>query len=340
MSYSFHWNPHFKRKRKAGLQRAQRAIDSSVLRFSEPFLPFQSGVLRNSGITGTVVGSGRVQWTAPYAHYLYEGRVMGPNVPLHEGGQLVGFFSPKAPKKYTGKKLQFHGAPKRGARWFDRMKRVHMITGLATSLMTMDKAMLMAKASTGLAFVAFGLLFSLLMQAAGVWDSMSDAEKVVTILGAVTAAAFAAALAVGAFQSALSLGVAVVAITAGIAAMMMAINSAEKRVNQMNAATQQSLSPSTYGGVSGRSASIPALATGAVIPPNGEFLAVLGDQKKGRNLEAPENLIRQIVREESGGGLSGTLTIRPAPGLTRYLAYELKREDARAGTPLVEGTRR
>lgn len=125
MSYSFHWNPHFKRKRKAGLQRAQRAIDSSVLRFSEPFLPFQSGVLRNSGITGTVVGSGRVQWTAPYAHYLYEGRVMGPNVPLHEGGQLVGFFSPKAPKKYTGKKLQFHGAPKRGARWFDRMKRVH-----------------------------------------------------------------------------------------------------------------------------------------------------------------------------------------------------------------------
>ena len=122
--------------------------------------------------------------------------------------------------------------------------------------------------------------------------------------------------------------------------MMMAINSAEKRVNQMNAATQQSLSPSAYGGVSGRSASIPALATGAVIPPNGEFLAVLGDQKKGRNLEAPENLIRQIVREESGGGLSGTLTIRPAPGLTRYLAYELKREDARAGTPLVEGTRR
>lgn len=220
------------------------------------------------------------------------------------------------------------------------IKAIDMITGLATSLMTMDKAMLMAKASTGLAFVAFGLLFSLLMQAAGVWDSMSDAEKVVTILGAVTAAAFAAALAVGAFQSALSLGVAVVAITAGIAAMMMAINSAEKRVNQMNAATQQSLSPSTYGGVSGRSASIPALATGAVIPPNGEFLAVLGDQKKGRNLEAPENLIRQIVREESGGGLSGTLTIRPAPGLTRYLAYELKREDARAGTPLVEGTRR
>ena len=45
---------------------------------------------------------------------------------------------------------------------------------------------------------------------------------------------------------------------------------------------------------------IPKLATGAVIPPNAEFLAVLGDQKQGRNIEAPEGLIRQIVREESG----------------------------------------
>lgn len=47
---------------------------------------------------------------------------------------------------------------------------------------------------------------------------------------------------------------------------------------------------------------IPKLATGAVIPPNREFLAVLGDQKSGNNIEAPENLIRKIVREEAGGG--------------------------------------
>lgn len=47
---------------------------------------------------------------------------------------------------------------------------------------------------------------------------------------------------------------------------------------------------------------IPRLATGAVIPPNREFMAVLGDQRNGMNIEAPENLIRKIVREESGGG--------------------------------------
>lgn len=45
---------------------------------------------------------------------------------------------------------------------------------------------------------------------------------------------------------------------------------------------------------------IPYLATGAVIPANAPFTAVLGDQKHGNNIEAPEALIRKIVREESG----------------------------------------
>lgn len=45
---------------------------------------------------------------------------------------------------------------------------------------------------------------------------------------------------------------------------------------------------------------IPRLAQGAVIPPNQQFAAILGDQRHGRNLEAPESLIRQIVRDEAG----------------------------------------
>lgn len=44
---------------------------------------------------------------------------------------------------------------------------------------------------------------------------------------------------------------------------------------------------------------IPYLAQGAVIPPNREFMAVLGDQRHGTNIEAPEDLIRKIVREET-----------------------------------------
>lgn len=42
---------------------------------------------------------------------------------------------------------------------------------------------------------------------------------------------------------------------------------------------------------------IPHLATGAVIPANKEFLAVLGDQKHGTNIEAPLDTIKQASAE-------------------------------------------
>ena len=47
---------------------------------------------------------------------------------------------------------------------------------------------------------------------------------------------------------------------------------------------------------------LPHLAAGAVIPPNREFTAVLGDQTSGYNIETPEGLLREVVREESGNG--------------------------------------
>ena len=40
---------------------------------------------------------------------------------------------------------------------------------------------------------------------------------------------------------------------------------------------------------------IPYLAQGAVIPPNREFMAVLGDQSHGTNVEAPLATIQQAV---------------------------------------------
>lgn len=42
---------------------------------------------------------------------------------------------------------------------------------------------------------------------------------------------------------------------------------------------------------------IPHLAQGTVIPPNKEFLAVLGDQKRGTNIEAPLETIKQAQKE-------------------------------------------
>lgn len=219
------------------------------------------------------------------------------------------------------------------------LKAADVIKSIVVALQAMNSATLLANAQSMIAAAGIGALVMVVMQLISAWDNMTDAERVVTVLWAVATAATVAAVAVGAFQSALTLGIAAAAIVAGIAAIMAVIGTANKRAEQMSKMNAAMVAGGSMGSMSG-AYNVPALATGAVIPPNSEFMAILGDQKSGRNLEAPEGLIRQIVREESGGGMNGVLTVRPAAGLTRYLAYELEVEKSRAGTPLVEGTRR
>lgn len=73
---------------------------------------------------------------------------------------------------------------------------------------------------------------------------------------------------------------------------------------------------------------VPYLATGAVIPPRSEFLAVLGDQKHGNNIEAPEGLLRKIVREESGGKQAGG-TYRFVAQMNRRTFFDEMIEEAK-----------
>lgn len=61
---------------------------------------------------------------------------------------------------------------------------------------------------------------------------------------------------------------------------------------------------------------LPRLTNGAVIPPNQQFAAILGDQRSGMNLEAPAGLIKQMVVEgmqavmaQGGFGRGGNMTV-------------------------------
>lgn len=74
---------------------------------------------------------------------------------------------------------------------------------------------------------------------------------------------------------------------------------------------------------------IPYLATGAVIPPNAPFMAVLGDQKSGNNIEAPESLLRKLIREEAGAFQKGGGDIRLSVYLNRRTVYEEIIEEAK-----------
>ena len=77
-------------------------------RLYRPYVPFREGILYNQvNITGGN-GQGIIEHTAPYAHYLYEGIVYGPNIPISQGGEVVGFFSPVAPKHPTGRMMHYN----------------------------------------------------------------------------------------------------------------------------------------------------------------------------------------------------------------------------------------
>lgn len=87
--------------------------------------------------------------------------------------------------------------------------------------------------------------------------------------------------------------------------------------------------------------SIPRLAQGAVIPPNREFLAVLGDQKQGTNIEAPLQTIVDafnIALQQNGNvGGGNTEVVLEIDGreFGRAVVEQGNRENRRIGTRLV-----
>lgn len=81
--------------------KVQKYVDSEVLRCSDPYIPFLTGKLKESGTTSTVVGSGMVHYNTPYARKNYY-KNRGNGV---QGTNRSGL---------------------RGRLWFERMKKDHL----------------------------------------------------------------------------------------------------------------------------------------------------------------------------------------------------------------------
>ena len=85
---------------------------------------------------------------------------------------------------------------------------------------------------------------------------------------------------------------------------------------------------------------IPRLAQGAVIPPNREFMAVLGDQKSGTNIETPLATMVQAFKQalaESGYGGSNEAVLVLDKDVLGKVVYRLnKAEGTRIGVNLAE----
>ena len=86
------------------------------------------------------------------------------------------------------------------------------------------------------------------------------------------------------------------------------------------------------------SINLPRLATGAVIPPNKEFLAVLGDQKSGTNIETPLATMVEAFKQamaESGGGTTTVVVQLDGKEIARSTVKNINNMTRAAGKPVL-----
>ncbi|MBO5179276.1 MAG: hypothetical protein J6B87_02895 [Clostridia bacterium] len=112
------WNPGFQQKYQGIIDNAQKFVDSECIKRMAPYTPFLTGMLEKSATLGTVIGSGYIKQIAPYARYLYYGKLMVSS--------LTGSaYANKGEKKIlTNIDLNYNKVGHRfaGPFWFDNMK--------------------------------------------------------------------------------------------------------------------------------------------------------------------------------------------------------------------------
>jgi hypothetical protein len=92
---------------KLGIQSggpAHKHFTNECARHMDKYVPATSELNLASSVRTT---TDKIIYPGPYAHYMYEGKVMGPNIPIIENGIIVGYWS-KAPKYYTGEDIQYN----------------------------------------------------------------------------------------------------------------------------------------------------------------------------------------------------------------------------------------
>lgn len=109
---------------RRNLKEAQKLLNMQVVADCDPLIPFQQGALRNSVNYPQGIYGGEIEYNTPYAHYMYEGIVYGPNIPIRDAeGNITGWYSPPS-KQPTGRPLTYHTAGT-GDHWFETAKQRH-----------------------------------------------------------------------------------------------------------------------------------------------------------------------------------------------------------------------
>lgn len=108
MQADFRWNDSIRNitKRATGGKQGMLFLASCAARLMDPYVPADNLVLAQDIDITAEEECGHVIYNSPYAHYQYIGEIYGPNYPIVDGGEIMGFYSPPH-KTPTGKKLNY-----------------------------------------------------------------------------------------------------------------------------------------------------------------------------------------------------------------------------------------
>ena len=104
----FQWNGALDviAKEKAGGREGMEFLASEAERLMDPYVPADSLMLAQNVRISADEEKGSVTYQSPYAHYQYGGEVYGPNYPIMDDREVMGWYSPPF-KTPTGQKLQY-----------------------------------------------------------------------------------------------------------------------------------------------------------------------------------------------------------------------------------------
>ena len=108
MDVKAEWNgtPEEIVKKKLGGRQGMLFLANQAAALMDSYVPADNLVLaQNVDITADE-DTGYITYNSPYAHYQYMGEIYGPNIPIYDGGELMGFWSPPH-KTPTGRKLKY-----------------------------------------------------------------------------------------------------------------------------------------------------------------------------------------------------------------------------------------
>jgi len=202
------------------------------------------------------------------------------------------------------------------------LKVVSIIESIKKAIINFGSVVGAVTSSVGLAAIAIGALAAAFIYIGSNWGKLDGAQRAVTILGGLAAAAIAAGIAIAAFHASWTVGIAAAAIAGSLAAIGIAYANLQKNAKISSIQGMPSMSGGFSSGSTAPSSAtalfnqtgsnykLPRLAKGGLIPPRKPRQVIVGDNMVEDEIVSPVSTMKQAFAEvlaEQGGGTDNAL---------------------------------